>query len=53
MVKINEMNVDDDKPLFEPLPFDIAEDLMIFIILSKFSTATDRPIKICARSSAF
>ena len=31
MVKINEMNVDDDKPLFEPLPFDIAEDLMVFM----------------------
>ena len=26
---------------------------MIFIILSKFSTDTDNPIKICARSSAF
>ena len=26
---------------------------MIFIILSKFSTATDKPISICALSSAF
>ena len=31
----------------------VLEDLMIFIILSKFSTATDRPIKIWALSSAF
>ena len=29
------------------------DDLIIFIILSKFSTDTDNPIKICARSSAF
>ena len=28
-------------------------EIIIFIILSKFSTATDRPIKIWARSSAF
>ena len=26
---------------------------MILIILSKFSTDTDKPINICARSSAF
>ena len=29
------------------------DDLIILITLSKFSTDTDRPIKICARSSAF
>ena len=31
----------------------VFEDRIIFIILSKFSTETDSPIKICARSSAF
>ena len=31
----------------------VLEDLIIFITLSKFSTATDNPINICALSSAF
>ena len=31
----------------------VFEDLIILIILSKFSTDTERPIKICALSSAF
>ena len=31
----------------------VLDDLIIFIILSKFSTDTDKPIKICALSSAF
>ena len=31
----------------------VFEDLIILIILSKFSTETDKPIKIWARSSAF
>ena len=30
----------------------VFEDRIIFIILSKFSTATDKPINICALSSA-
>ena len=31
----------------------VLEDLIIFIILSRFSTETDKPIKIWALSSAF
>ena len=31
----------------------VLDDLIIFITLSKFSTDTDKPIKICALSSAF
>ena len=31
----------------------VFDDLIIFIILSKFSTDTDKPIKICALSCAF
>ena len=31
----------------------VLECLIIFIILSMFSTDTDKPIKICALSSAF
>ena len=31
----------------------VFEERIVLIILSKFSTDTDRPIKICARSSAF
>ena len=31
----------------------VFDDLIIFIILSKFSTDTERPINICALSSAF
>lgn len=34
MVKINEfhdMEIDKDKPIFEPLPFDLGEDLVIFM----------------------
>ena len=31
----------------------VFDDLIILIILSKFSTDTDKPIKIWARSSAF
>ena len=31
----------------------VFEDRIILIILSKFSTETDKPIKICALSSAF
>jgi len=31
----------------------VLDDRIIFIILSKFSTETDNPISMCARSSAF
>jgi hypothetical protein len=31
----------------------VFEDRIIFIILSKFSTDTDNPIRMCALSSAF
>jgi len=31
----------------------VLDDRIIFIILSRFSTDTDNPIYLCARSSAF